>query len=229
LKYHNLDLCNWSPQLGAASHWNLWCTQMQQTLRCHSLISRLTLSIFLHHITLSFTFKYWVWQSNFNRWQTTGKGKVKCSLVQALGLCKGSMDHRGNIGIALLFLDHGTGRGWGVSIMPRPLFTPEKDPVSIVQEAVLTPGPVWAGAEILARPGFHPRTVQPVASRYTDWATQPTQTTEYNLNKIILEKWILQDICTWPSTYAWDKQQMDIDRLCNKGKVQDASLLLKWL
>jgi hypothetical protein len=31
------------------------------------------------------------------------------------------------------------------------------------------PGPVWTGAEILApSPGFDSRTVQPVASRYTD-------------------------------------------------------------
>ena len=29
-------------------------------------------------------------------------------------------------------------------------------------------------AENLAPPGFNPRTVQPVVSRYTDWATRPT-------------------------------------------------------
>ena len=52
--------------------------------------------------------------------------------------------------------------------MPRPLFTPGKDPVPIVQEAGLAPGPVWTGAENLASHwGFDPRTVQPVASRYT--------------------------------------------------------------
>ena len=45
---------------------------------------------------------------------------------------------------------------------------PEKDPVSILQEAGWTPGPVWMGAENLAPPGFDPWTVQPVASRYTD-------------------------------------------------------------
>ena len=32
----------------------------------------------------------------------------------------------------------------------------------------------WIGAENLALPGFDPRTVQPVGSRYTDYATQPT-------------------------------------------------------
>jgi len=45
---------------------------------------------------------------------------------------------------------------------------PRKDPVPIVQEAGWAPGPVWTGEENLAPPGFHPRTVQPVASRYTD-------------------------------------------------------------
>jgi len=32
-------------------------------------------------------------------------------------------------------------------------------------------GPVWTGAENLAPPGFDPRTVQPVGSRYTNYAT----------------------------------------------------------
>ena len=48
---------------------------------------------------------------------------------------------------------------------------PGKDPVPIVQESGWAPGPVWTGAENLAPPpplGFDPRTVQPVASRYTD-------------------------------------------------------------
>ena len=44
----------------------------------------------------------------------------------------------------------------------------------IVQEAGWAPGPVWTGAENLAPPGFDPRTVQPVGSRYTDYATRPT-------------------------------------------------------
>jgi len=78
----------------------------------------------------------------------TGKGKVKCILVQALMLCRGRADHRGSRGIALLFLDRGTGRGWGVSVTPRPLFIPGKDLVPIVQEAGWAPGPVCTGAGI---------------------------------------------------------------------------------
>jgi hypothetical protein len=31
-------------------------------------------------------------------------------------------------------------------------------------------GQVWTGAENLPLPGFDPRTIQPVASRYTDYA-----------------------------------------------------------
>ena len=54
------------------------------------------------------------------------KVKVKCTLVQALRLCRGCTAHRGNRGIALPFQDHGTRRGWGVSVTPRPLFIPGK-------------------------------------------------------------------------------------------------------
>jgi len=79
---------------------------------------------------------------------------VKCTLVQALRLCTGRTAHRGSRGIALIFHDHGTRRGWGVSVTPRPLFTPGKDPVTIAQEAGWAPGPVWAGAGNLASTGI---------------------------------------------------------------------------
>jgi len=112
-----------------------------------------------------------------------GKVKVKCTLVQALRLCTGRTAYRASRGIALLFRDHGTRRGWGVSVTPRSLFTPGKDPIPIVQEAGWSPGPVWTGAEILAPPpGFDPQSAQPVASRYTDYATRPTI---HNLGEII--------------------------------------------
>ena len=38
--------------------------------------------------------------------------------------------------------------------MPRPLFTPGKDPEPIVQEAWWAPGLVWTGAENLAPTGI---------------------------------------------------------------------------
>jgi hypothetical protein len=82
------------------------------------------------------------------------KVKVKYTLVQALRLCTGRTAYGGSRGIALLIHDHGTRRGWEVSITPRPLFTPGKDPVPIVQEAGWAPGPVWTGAENLAPTGI---------------------------------------------------------------------------
>jgi len=47
-------------------------------------------------------------------------------------------------------------------------------PAPIVQEVGWVPESVWTGAENFAPPGFDPRTVQPVTSRYTDYATRPT-------------------------------------------------------
>ena len=78
--------------------------------------------------------------------------KVKVTLVQALKLSTGRTTHRGSRGIALPFHDHGTRRGWGFSVTPRPLFTPGKDPAPIVQKAEWARGLVWTGAENLAPP-----------------------------------------------------------------------------
>jgi len=59
--------------------------------------------------------------------------------------------------------------GDGSASRPGRSLPPGKDPVPIVQEAVWAPGPVWTGAGNLAPPQeFDPRTVQPVARRYTD-------------------------------------------------------------
>jgi hypothetical protein len=58
--------------------------------------------------------------------------------------------------------------GGGVSVTPRPLFTPGKDPVPIVQEVGWAPGPVWTGAENLDPTEVRSPDLQPVDSRYTD-------------------------------------------------------------
>ena len=50
-------------------------------------------------------------------------------------------------GIALLFHDRDTRRGWVVSSTTRPHFTPRKYPVPIVQEAGWVSGPVWTGGK----------------------------------------------------------------------------------
>ena len=51
-------------------------------------------------------------------------------------------------------MTNGTKKGWGVSVTPRPLFTPRKDPVPIIQEARWVPEPVWTGVENLASNGI---------------------------------------------------------------------------
>ena len=52
-------------------------------------------------------------------------------------------------GIALLFHDRDTRRGWVVSSTAWPHFTPGKDPVPILQEAGWAPGSVWTGGKSL--------------------------------------------------------------------------------
>ena len=50
-------------------------------------------------------------------------------------------------GIALVFHDRGSRRGWEVSSTPWPNFIPGKDPVPILQEAGWAPGPIWTGGK----------------------------------------------------------------------------------
>jgi len=52
-------------------------------------------------------------------------------------------------GIALLFHDRGTRRGWVISNKPRPHCTPGKGPVPILQKGGWAPGPVWTGGKSL--------------------------------------------------------------------------------
>jgi hypothetical protein len=51
-------------------------------------------------------------------------------------------------------MTNGTRRGWEVSVTPRPLFTPGKDPVPTVLETGWASGPVWTGEENLAATGI---------------------------------------------------------------------------
>ena len=76
-------------------------------------------------------------------------------------------------GIALLFHDRGTRRGWVVSSTLRPHFTPGKVLVPIYRRLVGPQGRPGR-AENLVPIGIRSQTVQPVVSRYTDWATGPT-------------------------------------------------------
>ena len=79
----------------------------------------------------------------------------------------------GRRGIALLFLDHGTRRGDGLASRPDRSLPLGKTRYLFYRRLV---GPqVRSGKvrKISPPPGFDSRTVQPVASRYTYYATRP--------------------------------------------------------
>ena len=69
------------------------------------------------------------------------KVKVKCSRYRP------GVAQRVGRGIALLFHDRGTRRGWVVSSTPRPHFTPGNNPVPIAQEDGWAPGSVCTGGK----------------------------------------------------------------------------------
>ena len=78
------------------------------------------------------------------------KAKVKWSRYR-LGVAQ-----RVGRGIALLFHDRGTRRGWVVSSTLRPHLTPGKDPVPILQEVGWAPRGGLDGRKISSPPGFDP-------------------------------------------------------------------------
>ena len=96
------------------------------------------------------------------------KGKVKCTLVQAIRLCTGRTAHRGSSGIALPIHDQTLEGGEGSASRPGRFFPPERLGTHCTGSWV---GP-RAGLDRCGKsrppPGFDLRTVQPLASRYTD-------------------------------------------------------------
>ena len=96
-----------------------------------------------------------------------GKGKVHP--------CTGHTAYRGSRGIALPFLDHGTRRGEGWASRPGRSLSPGKTRHLLYR---MLGGPQSRSGQvrkISSPPGFDPWTVQPVASRYTDYSTRPTR------------------------------------------------------
>ena len=97
---------------------------------------------------------------------TNIKFKVKYTLVRALRLCTGRAAYRGSRGIALPFHDHGTGRGWRISVTPRSFFTPRERPGTRCTWCWVGPG---AGLDRCGKPNPHqdsipgPSSPQPVA------------------------------------------------------------------
>ena len=103
------------------------------------------------------------------------KVKVKCTLVQALRLCTGRTAHRGSRGIALVFIDHGTRRGWGVSVTPRPVFTPGKTRYPLYRRLGGPQGRSGQVRKISPSTGIRPAD-RPARSQSLYWLSYPAHT-----------------------------------------------------
>jgi hypothetical protein len=109
------------------------------------------------HILHSYSV-YWLVQDEVH---TTQKAAVNFTLEQALKA------QRGRRGIALLFvLPRRYMGGWSTTCR----FTPGNDAVPIALEGGCAHGRYGQVRKISPSQGFDPRTVQPVASRYSDYA-----------------------------------------------------------
>jgi hypothetical protein len=95
------------------------------------------------------------------------KAKVKVTLEQVTKAQKWSS------GVALLFLNLGARWGWVVNAAPRPLYPWERPRYLLYRRLAGSQGGSGRVGKISSPPGFDPWTVQPVASRYADWAIPP--------------------------------------------------------
>ena len=103
--------------------------------------------------------------------------------------------------IALLFHDRGTRKGWVVSSMPRPHFTPGKDPVPILQETWWAPGPVWMGGK--SRPHQDSIPDRPARSQSLYRLSYPAHTFHITHKKLWYEMWERElIICNWHQTLS---------------------------
>ena len=93
--------------------------------------------------------------------------KVKVTLVQALRLCTGRTAHSGSRGTTLE-------GGEGSSSRPGRSLPLGKTRYPLYRRLGGPQGRSGQVRKISPPPGFDPRTVQPVASRYTDYATRHT-------------------------------------------------------
>ena len=102
------------------------------------------------------------------------KVKIKLTRVQAPRFCTGRTAHRGSRGIALPFHYHGTRRGEGSASRPDRSLAPRKTRYPMYRRLGRLQGRSGQVRKISPPPGFDPPTVQPITSRYTDYATLPT-------------------------------------------------------
>ena len=98
-----------------------------------------------------------------------------------------------------------TRRGEGSASRPGRFLLPGKTRYPLYRRLGAPQGRSGQVRKISPPPGFDPRIVQPVASRYTDWATRPTisgpkQPTNYTV--IQFKRLILQNLSSSSPTFA---------------------------
>ena len=96
------------------------------------------------------------------------------------------MANKGSRSIALLFLDHGPRRAEGLASRPARSLPPGNPRYPLYRRLGEPQCRSGQMRKISPPPGFDPRAVQPVASRYTDYATQPTQIMLYADNPYVI-------------------------------------------
>jgi len=102
------------------------------------------------------------------------KVKVKCTLVQALRLCTGRTAHGGSREITLPFLwPTALEEGEKSASRPSPFLPQEKSRYPLYRRLGGPQGRSGQMRKISLPPGFDSRTVQPLASRHTYYATRP--------------------------------------------------------
>jgi hypothetical protein len=107
-------------------------------------------------------------------------------------------------------------RGEWSAARPGPTLPPGKDPVPILQEDGWAPASGWTDGNLVPA-GIRSRTVQPVVSRYTDWAAGPTVGSIHN--PIIVHKYtrgaknIEKEIKQYQKKWQQHVQRMDTNRL----------------
>ena len=156
-----------TPLLSACSKVNTWTVDEQNLIQCMELIHKEIRIFWGSFLTKLLAPSHMSWV--FDLFNEYIKVKVKWSRYRP------GVAQRVGRGIALLFHDRGTRRGWVVSSTPRPHFTPGKEPVLYpLYRRLGGPQGRSGWAENLVPSGIRSRTVQPVVSRYMDWATRPT-------------------------------------------------------
>jgi hypothetical protein len=115
--------------------------------------------------------KYMAEKNTFRMVTVAVWNKVKAQFT----LQQATTAERESRGIALLcFIDLGTRRGEGSASRPGCFLPPEKTRYSLYRRLGGPQSQCGQVRKISPPPVFDPRTVQPVASRYTDCATRPT-------------------------------------------------------